>query len=116
MVDLYLSHCDAVGLFGPFWNLFLFPFGVETDRVMKKYEKRVTQEVPYGTSAVSPSPVFRDGCRKTLSCLRDRTSAHKSAPKNGSQKGQPPAVTKGCLMEVRGAHYPLTWGSNTTPL
>ena len=27
-----------------------------------------------------------------------------------------PAVTKGCLMEVRCAHYPLTWGPNTTPL
>ena len=27
-----------------------------------------------------------------------------------------PAVTKGCLMEVRSAHYPLTWGLNTTPL
>ena len=26
-----------------------------------------------------------------------------------------PAVTKGCLMEVRGAHDPLTWGLNTTP-
>ena len=29
---------------------------------------------------------------------------------------EPPAVTKGCLVEVRGAHYPLTWGLQTTPL
>ena len=28
----------------------------------------------------------------------------------------PPAVTKGCLMEDRGAHYPLIWGQKTTPL
>ena len=33
-----------------------------------------------------------------------------------SRKMKDPAVTKECLIEVRGAQYPLTWGLNTTPL
>ena len=52
----------------------------------------------------------------------DGKTASAQRRKNGmkgrymANKAQQPAVTKGCLMEVRGAHYPLTGWDQTPPL
>ena len=54
------------------------------------------------------------GCsRHPTPTSTDRTPSNVTA---GREYVLFPAVTKGCLMEVRGAHYPPTWGLNTTPL
>ena len=47
---------------------------------------------------------------------RSRKRGASRQPEWELTKAHAPAVTKGCLMEVRGAHYPLTWGLKTTPL